>query len=90
MAITFFEKEKRQRNLILVFIVIVLITALTLWIGYFKPEKTPTLQVPPPIEKLEIDFEILKNPFLEELQIFEELPILPEEEIGRENPFIPY
>ena len=92
MAITFLEKTKRQRNLIYIFIAVVLITSLTIWLGFLKPKK-PSEEVIPPIstEKIEIDFEVLKNPFLEKLQIFEGLPQLPSEgKIGRENPFIPY
>jgi len=41
------------------------------------------------VKKIEIDFETLKSPDLEELQLFEKTPPY-EGEIGRENPFIPY
>lgn len=94
MAIEFRKQVKGQRNLIYIFSVIVLITAFLLWTRFLKPEKPSALEVlppTPPIKKLEINFDVLKNPFLEKLQTFEGLPQLPlEEKIGRENPFIPY
>lgn len=90
MAITFLEKRKRLRYLFPILAIIVLITAIVIWRGFFVKEK-PVL---PPIEKapakkIEINFETLKNPLLQELQTFEEIPPF-EEEVGRENPFIPY
>lgn len=92
MAVEFRESEKRQKILIYVFAVVVLVTLLVLWLGYFKPEKPlEEAFLPPVIKKIEINWDVLKNPFLENLQTFEGLPPLPpEEEIGRENPFLPY
>jgi len=90
--ITVFEKEKRQRNLILVLVGVVLITSLVIYFGYFKKEEKPPTEILPPIlpKKIEIDFEVLKKPILEELQIFEKSELAKPEEIGRENPFVPY
>lgn len=98
--VTVFEKTKRQRNLILIFVGVILITSLIIYFGYFKKEKAlPTeIQIPeivPPVlpkerEKIEIDFEVLKNPILERLQLFEKIEPAKPEEVGRENPFQPY
>jgi len=90
MAITFLEKRKRLQYLFPILGIALLITIFVLWQGFFK--KPPELIIPPEkpvIKKVEIDFEILKSPQLEELQIFEKVPPY-EEEIGRENPFISY
>ena len=95
MPITFAEKAKRQKNLIFVFVGVVLITFLTLYFGYFKKEKVRPIETSPvilPVErkKIEIDFEIFKNPILKEFQLFEKIEPIKPEEIGRENPFLPY
>lgn len=60
-----------------------------LWYGFFA-RKAPR----PPVEALKprevkINWEVLKDPRLKELQPFEEIKPF-EEEIGRENPFLPY
>lgn len=39
-------------------------------------------------KKIEIDFELLENPLLNQLQPIEKIPPF-EGEVGRENPFIP-
>jgi len=90
MAITFFQKRKIQRYLIPVFIGAFLITGIIIWQGFFKKEEPPLPEeVLRPFKKIKINFEILKSLLLEELQPFEEIPPF-EEEIGRENPFLPY
>ncbi len=92
MAITFLEREKIQRYLILVFLAIVLITIFLIWYNFLRKQEFIIVE-PEEIlilpKKIEIDFGILKSPILEELKPFEEIPPL-EEKIGRENPFIPY
>jgi len=91
MAIVFIEQIKKQKYLILVFGIVILITAVILWKGFFAKEKPPEVGILPiPTKKIEINFEIFKNPLLEELQPIEK--IIPETgvEIGRENPFLPY
>lgn len=88
MAISFLQGIKIQKYLILVLLGSLLIIALVFWFGFLKkPEVIPEVITPP--QKIEINFEILKSPIFKELQPFKK--ILPfEEEIGRENPFIPY
>lgn len=93
MAITFLEKRKRLQYLFPVLGIAILIMIIILWQGFFAkkaPEIIPSeFPAEPVIKKPKIDFEILKSPQLEELQLFEKIPPY-EEEIGRENPFIPY
>lgn len=92
MAITFLEKRRRLQYLFLILGIVSLITLIVLWQGFFV-KKTPEIfpiEVPPkPLKKIEIDFEALKSPQLEELRPFEKIPPY-EGEIGRENPFSPY
>ena len=94
MAITFIEKRKRLRYLVFVFLaVLAAIIIIFLWpniSGYFPGVKQWAL---PPLEiteeRIEIDFEVLKHPLLEKLQLFPEIEPFTEE-VGRENPFIFY
>jgi hypothetical protein len=91
MAIIFIEQIKKQKYLIWVFGIVILITVFVLWKGFLAKEKPPEVGVIPiPTKKIEINFEIFKNPLLEELQPIEK--IIPEAGIepGRENPFLPY
>jgi hypothetical protein len=94
MAITFIEKRKRLRYLVFVFLaILVAIIIIVLWpniSGYLfgiKPLVLPPLGITE--EKIEIDFEVLKHPLLEKLQLFPEIEPFTEE-VGRENPFIFY
>lgn len=73
MAITFLEKRKRLRYLFPILAIIILINAIVIWRGFFSEEKGEILPVieEKPVKKIEIDFQVLKNPFLEELQPLE-------------------
>ena len=87
----FLEKTKKQKYLIIVFLVVILITALVIWRGFFIKEKPSEKVISKPKREIQIDFETLKNPILEEFQPIEKIiPLGPEIEIGRENPFISY
>jgi len=91
MPILFLEKIKRQKYLIIVFLIVILITAFVLWKGFFVKEKPPEEVISKPVKTIEIDFETLKSPILENFEPLEKIPPLgPEIKIGRENPFIPY
>ena len=88
MAVTFIESRKRQKYLIFILVVVIFGIAFLIWNYFLAKPKLPFFKPLPPPE-IKINFEILKSPTLDELQLFEE--ILPfEEEIGRENPFTPY
>ncbi|MDI6591444.1 MAG: hypothetical protein QME61_00655 [Patescibacteria group bacterium] len=85
MKIAFLEKRKKQKYLILTIIILTILMGI--WYGFLlKPKPLPKVFKPPEIK---INFEVLKNPLLEELQPFEEIKPF-EEKIGRENPFISY
>jgi len=87
-----YQRTKRQRNLIIVFFVVSIITFSILYFGYFKKEKPvqfPPSQVSFPERKIEIDFSVFENPILKELQLIEKIKPPSPEDIGRENLFLP-
>lgn len=93
MAIAILEKRQYQRNLILVFAVVILLIFFVVWRGFFSKEKTSSVTVGNVVSlrKIEINFETLKSPSLKELYPFEEIKPLDEKtEVGRKNPFISY
>jgi len=91
MAITFLEKRKKLRELIPVVVAAILISAFILWRGFFvKGEpQLPGELLEKPAKKIEINFQVLKHPIFKKLQLFEKIPVF-EQDLGRENPFLPY
>lgn len=100
MAITFLQQKRTQKTLTFILVLVVLVTAIVIWWGFFKKEKglLPEEAIILPQKEVKIDFEILKNKALEELQPFSRIEPFQEtlltegeeEKLGRENPFIPY
>jgi hypothetical protein len=94
MAITILEKRKFQKNLILVFLGVCLITGFVLWRGFFTKERQSGVVKAPEIiapKKVEINFKILESPLLKDFQGFEEIkPLDKSAQVGRENPFLSY
>jgi hypothetical protein len=86
-----YKRIRRQKNLIIVFFLVLAITFLNLYFGYFKKEKMspPPPQISFPEKKIQIDFSAFENPILKELQPIEKIEPPGPEEIGRENPFLP-
>ena len=86
-----FQRSKIQKYLPHILIGVLLITALIVWLGFLRKEEIslPEISIFP--QKIEINFEVLENPFLDELESFEKIQ-LPEGGVktGRSNPFIPY
>ncbi len=96
MAIVFLQKEKKQRNLIIVFAAVILITLVVLWLGVFSEEEPEVEEIPLfPKREIKIDFGVLESPKLESFRPFSEIEPFEESTttgqiIGRENPFLPY
>lgn len=89
MAITFLQQRKKQKRLIFVLLAVIILIFIVVWRGFLvKPEPVlvPIISEPP---KIEINFGVLESPILKELQVFEEIKSF-EEQVGRENPFVPY
>jgi len=78
MAVKFIKERKKQKYLIIGFGVVLLVTAVILWFGYFKKEG-PAPSLPAgvvPIKEIKINFEVLKDPLLIEFQPFEKISTL--------------
>jgi hypothetical protein len=89
--VTVYQKIKRQQILIIVFLVVVLITVSIWYLGGKKTQFVPPVQpVETPFKKVEINFQVLENPLLKELEFYEKIGPIKPEEVGRENPFLPW
>lgn len=95
MAIIFQKQGKQEKKLILFSIILVLFIVLFIWWFFLRREIEPPIIIEdpayqPPQEEIRIiDFEILRLPIFEKLKPFFEIEPF-EQEIGRENPFIPF
>jgi hypothetical protein len=100
MAIVFVQQKNNQRNLIIVLVGVLLITLLVLYQGFFKKSSLESsfeqTSLSGQTREIKIDFTVLKNPLLENLQPFAEIAPLEIAtstkygKVGRENPFLPY
>jgi hypothetical protein len=88
--VTIYQKTKRQQILLILFFVIVLITILIWYFGKRPQFFLPVQPVETPPKKVEINFQVLENPLLKELEFYEKIEQIKPEELGRENPFLPY
>jgi len=90
MAITFLQAKKRQRYLIFILAFVALATLIIIWQGFFKKTEIHIVPISMPYaKKVIINWQILKDQRIIELQAFEEtLPF--DGEVGRDNPFVPY
>ena len=91
MAITFTQQKKRQSILMIVLGGAAIVTAIVLWQGFFAQNIGGAEQkiiIPPP-SKVTIDFFVFEHPIFETPKVQPKEPILPEE-VGRENPFLPF
>lgn len=90
------KQKKRQKILIYVLIVVVIITA---FVWYTNYQKKPSLEEGVPatglsvseerLKEIELDFSILDSPLFKSLKSHGALPVTVGE-TGRENPFEPY
>lgn len=91
MAITFIQEKKKQRFLFLILALVIFAIFFVLRFGFFAKEPS-SLVLPSQVylmPKVQIDWEVLNDSRLGELQTFEKISPF-EGEIGRKNPFIPY
>lgn len=94
MAINFIQEKKKQKYMLFASLIIFLVAAVVLWLGFFKKEgSTPSLNggvtFLAPLREIRIDFEFLKSQTLKDLRPFEEIPPLVGDS-GRIIPFLPY
>jgi flagellar basal body-associated protein FliL len=90
MAITFSQGKNKQRNLILIAVLIIAaVFAIVYWIfsgnspGEAESEQVATFKT------IEIDFSLLEKEAIKNLKLLSDIEVF-QGEIGRENPFIPY
>jgi len=98
-----FPFYQRQKKLVFVFIGLVIATILVLYYGFHKPSSssvpqevkipsngvsTSTKEIP---EKISIEFDtsLFNDPDYKNLKSYKEINVS-NEEVGRENPFIPF
>lgn len=91
MPVNFIQQKKKQKKMLLIVIGVIIITALILWLGYFREPKESVSETPEisSIRRIRVNFEVLKSPFLKGFDLFEKIPPF-EGELGQENPFLPY
>jgi len=89
MAIKFQQQVKKQRNFIILFIMLILIITFVLWWGFRTEEDVSGILILQRLKKFEINFDIFQNPLLKQLQLIDKIPAF-EGELGRDNPFIPF
>jgi flagellar basal body-associated protein FliL len=93
MALTLVEKKKQQKILILILVAVLLITAAVLWLGFFQKEPVVSTEpqgvIQPIPQQVEVKFNVLKLPLLQELDAPAESVLEPSSK-GRSNPFLPF
>lgn len=96
-------QQKRQQILIYILAVVVVATALVLYIGFFRAPALPSAEAPgfvggvpievtrigAVIERIQTLVKILDEPTFKSLKVHGDLPVKPDK-TGRVNPFIPY
>ncbi len=88
MAITINQQKKRQKSLLFLMALVVLITAGVLWYGFGTDVRVPSDDVAaPPTPVIDVDFDTLDR--VGDFTDFELITPL-DDEIGRDNPFVPY
>jgi len=99
MAIVFVQQNKKQKVLLLVLILSLVAIAAVIWYGFFRNERPAAdiyleENVNLVEEDIKIDFKVLENPLLKELQPYSEIQPLGSDgstgSQGRQNPFLPY
>ena len=88
MAIVFFELQKKQRYLILIFFIVILLTGIVFWVGFFRKVKPGPEWRSSMIKNISIDLKVLESSVVSRMESYTEISFL-EGEIGRENPFLP-
>ncbi len=89
MAIIFQEQIKKQKNLIFIFLALIVIIAIIVWKGYYADESFESNLILKQPKKIKVNLEIFEDPLLELFEPIEKIPEF-EGEVGRENPFFPY
>ena len=86
MAFKFTQKYKKQKYLLGALLLVLIITALIWWKGFYSPSG-PSREFPSSFEgkQVSIDFTVLEDEIFEEMEPF--LRISMPTEVGKQNPF---
>ena len=91
MAINFLQQKKKQKIVLVGFVLVVLVTSVVLWRGFFTTAQVPQILQSSggqSFKRADIDFTLFTNPIFEKIPA--PLPPAPfPENIGRANPFLP-
>ena len=99
MAITFLKERKRQKYLLWVLLTLLFVALIIILYGFLNKRNHIflTKKSVHSLPVIKINFNVLKDPKLQKLHSFKEIPLEKEGEngnkkikIGRENPFIPF
>jgi len=88
MAITFGPHREKEKRMLLIAIIAMAIGGIIIGVILSRKSAPLFLEVSKP-RAPEINWETLSDPRLEKLQPLKEIPPFTEE-VGRENPFLPY
>jgi hypothetical protein len=89
MAIEVLKQKERQKTLMVVFFILIVLTVFVVLSTFMKKGGVVLAPVPAPLPKrVEINFDVLKSQAMKDLQLLEEITMPAEK--GRENPFLPY
>ncbi len=90
MAITFLEQKKKQQQLLPILVFTIIATCFIAWWGFLRKEEEVVFEeiTQEMFSKVNINFQFLQDFVPEDFESFEKTSAF-EEQIGRENPFIP-
>ena len=88
MAIKFEQQVKKQRNLIILFVILILAAGFVLWWGFRVEQEPLEILISRRLKSVEINLDIFNHPLLKQFQLIDKTPSF-EGELGRENPVIP-
>ncbi|MEK9135272.1 MAG: hypothetical protein AAB451_03155 [Patescibacteria group bacterium] len=89
MSISFLEQKKKNKLLLPILGGIIVVTLIIIWLGFSRKPESPLSISLLPVHKINIDWQVLKNPILDNLELFEVIQPL-QGSYGRKNPFLPY
>ena len=95
MAIVFVKQKNEQKRLIIVFLIVLAVTAVVVWFGFFKKEGAPgpdvgSVFIP---KNINIDFSFIERQDFKSLYPFSQIEPFKAglgEKVGRDNPFLAY
>lgn len=87
--ISLFKERKKQRYLLFILVAIILLVLLFAVYNFLMKPSVPTNLEANKTPEIKVNFDFLKNQNLKDLSTFEKVPEF-HEQVGRENPFIPY